>query len=67
MQERRDQGSDDERYTDGDSDAEGHAEVLHGEAITDIANAPHGAEESDFEQEVRTHGGIEAVKVGQQK
>jgi hypothetical protein len=44
-------GADHECDTYGDTNAERHAEMTHGEAITDVTDSPHGAEESDLEQQ----------------
>ena len=66
VDERRNERADDERDADGDADAERHAEMAHGEAVADVADAPHGSEEGDFEEQVRVHGGVEAEKLRQQ-
>jgi hypothetical protein len=51
VSERRNERAHHQRDADGYADAERHAEVAHGEAVADIADAPHGAEERDLEQQ----------------
>src|SRR5579871_2379724 len=64
MHDGRNEGAHNQRDADGDTDAEGHAEIAHGQAVADVPNSPHCAERSNAEQQCRPDGCIEAVKVG---
>ncbi len=49
VHQRRHQRAHDQRDADGHADAQRHAQVAHGEPVTHIADAPHGAEERDLQ------------------
>ena len=66
MHDGRHQRAHNERDSDGDADAQRHAEVAHGKAVAHIAHSPHGAEQSHLQHEGAIECGIEAVKIRQQ-
>ncbi|MNE38121.1 hypothetical protein D3C80_1320060 [compost metagenome] len=57
------QGADHQGDPDGDADAEGHAEVAHGEAIVDVADAPHGAKQEHAPERLAVHHAVEGGEV----
>ncbi len=57
---RRHQRADNQRDANGDANPHRHAKIAHGQAIVDITNAPHGAEQKDRQQ----RGGAKRAVVG---
>jgi hypothetical protein len=57
---RRHQRADNQRDANGDANPHRHAEIAHGQAIVDITDAPHGAEQKDRQQ----RGGVKGAVVG---
>ena len=51
VHERRNQRSYDQSDPDGHPDAEGHAEIAHGETVAHVADTPHAAKEESFEHD----------------
>jgi hypothetical protein len=66
-QQRRHQRANHKVDADGHTHAQGDPQVAHRQAVTHIANPPHGSEKSGFPQHARSDRCIEDAKVRQQQ
>ncbi|MNP34350.1 hypothetical protein D3C76_1276310 [compost metagenome] len=66
VQDWRHQGADNQGDANRNPDAHRHAEIAHGQAIVDIADAPHRAEQKHRQQRRGAKGGEISPEIGQQ-
>ncbi len=67
VNQRRNQRAHHQRNANGHANAQRHSQVAHGEPVADVAHAPHRPEQRHLQQKMRSHRGVKALKIRQQK